>query len=87
MDRVVEQAADQELEAEIIDPLAVALVDLAGGGDPAIHETVADGQGHGQEPVVAGGAGGVLADRVEQLVEQGLAQALTVEGARSKRVG
>ena len=81
VDRVAQEAADQELEREIVDPLAVALVDLPRRRHPAVDQPVADGQRQGHEPVVPGRVPRVLADRVDQLVEDGLAQALPVEAA------
>ena len=79
---VGEQAADQEFEAEIVDPLAVGVVDGAGGGHPAVDETIAHGQGQREEPVVPGGVLRVLADLIDQLAENGPAEAFRVEAQR-----
>ena len=84
---VGEQAADQEFEAEIVDPLAVGVVDGAGRGHPAVDEPVAHGERQGEEPVVAGGVLRVLADLVDQLAEDGPAEAFRVEAQRGKADG
>jgi hypothetical protein len=60
-----EQAADQELEAEIVDPLAAALVGLARARHPAVDQPVAHRERQGDEPVVPGGGLRVLADLVD----------------------
>ena len=61
---VAHQAADQELERQIVDALGLVVVGLLGGFDPAFDDAVAhDGNRCGQ-PVVRGRHGGVLADPV-----------------------
>ena len=71
---VAQQAPDQELQAEIIDPLGARRMRLAGGGHPALDDVVADGQDGRGQPVVASRIGGVLADPVHQRVNNGVGQ-------------
>jgi hypothetical protein len=78
------ESADQELEAEIVDPLAVVVVDGARRGHPAVDQPVAHGERQCHEPVVAGGVLRVLADLVDQLAENGLPEAFLVEAERGK---
>ena len=67
--RVGEQAADQEFQAEIIDPLAAGVVALLFRGQPVVHDAVAQRQRRRLVPVVLGRHAGVLADRQPQLGE------------------
>ena len=67
--RVGEQAADQEFEREIIDPLAAGVVALLFGRQPAVHDAVAQRQRRRLVPVALGRHAGVLADRQPQLGE------------------
>ena len=69
--RVGEQAADQEFEREVIDPLAAGVVALLFGHQPAVHDAVAQRQRRGLVPVAPGRHPGVLADRQPQLGEDG----------------
>ncbi len=66
---VVQQAADEEFEGKVIDPLLAAAISLAGVVHPVIDHVIARGQGDGFEPVVVEGVLRVLADRVGQLVQ------------------
>ena len=70
-EHVGKQAADQELEREIVDALASLRVARAFGREPAMDDTVADGVRGRHEPVAVGGRGGILADRQRQLGEYG----------------
>ena len=67
--RIGEQPADQEFQAEVIDPLAAGVVALLLGDQPAVHDAVAQRQRRRLVPVVPGGHAGVLADRKPQLGE------------------
>ena len=67
--RIGEQTADQELQAEIIDPLAAGVVAPLFRSQPVVHDAVAQRQRRRLVPVVAGGHAGVLADRKPQLGE------------------
>ena len=86
--RIGEQAADQEFEAEVIDPLAAGVVALLFGGQPAVHDAVAQRQRRRLVPVVPGRHAGVLADRKPQLGEDGaldLGQRQFVDGLIRRR--
>ena len=65
--RIGEQPADQELETEIVDPLAPRIVALLFRCQPAVHDAVAQRQRGGLVPVVLGRHAGVLADREPEL--------------------
>ena len=67
--RVGEQAADQEFEREVIDPLAAGVVALLLGRQPAVHDAVAQRQRRRLVPVAPGRHAGVLADRKPELGE------------------
>ena len=67
--RVGEQPPDQEFEREVIDPLAAGVVVLLLGGQPAVHDAVAQRQRRGLVPVALGRHAGVLADGKPQLGE------------------
>ena len=67
--RIGEQAADQEFEREVIDPLAAGIVALLFGHQPAVHDAVAQRQRRRLVPVALGRHAGVLADRKPQLGE------------------
>ncbi len=67
--RIGEQAADQEFEREIIDALAAGVVALLFGRQPAVHDAVAQRQRCRLVPVAPGRHPGVLADRQPQLGE------------------
>ena len=67
--RVGEQAADQEFEREVIDPLAAGIVALLLGRQPAVHDAVAQRQRRRLVPVALGRHAGVLADRKPELGE------------------
>ena len=66
---IAEQPADQEFQAEVIDPLAAGIVALLLRGEPAVHDAVAQRQRRRLVPVVPGRHAGVLADRQPQLGE------------------
>ncbi len=72
--RVVEQAADEEFQREIVNALAALCVGGTGGGDPALDDAVAHGERGGDEPVALGGDDRVAADGVGQLGNDGAAQ-------------
>ena len=67
--RVGEQAADQEFEREVIDPLAAGVVALLFGRQPAVHDAVAQCQRGCLVPVPPRRHAGVLADRKPELGE------------------
>ncbi len=67
--RVGEQAADQEFEREVIDPLAAGVVALLFGGQPAVHDAVAQRQRGRLVPVPPCRHAGVLADRKPEFGE------------------
>ncbi len=71
---VDQQAADQEFEGEVIDPLALVRVGRAGGLHPAVDDAVAHGECGGDEPVPVGGDERVLADGIGELGDDGAAQ-------------
>ena len=77
-ERVEQQAADQELEREIVDPLAAALRRLLPGQQPAIDHRIPQRQGGGDEPVPVAGGRGLLADLVGELVQDVAAPAQRV---------
>ncbi len=68
---VGQEPADQELQREVVNPLAALVVHDPGRGEPAVDDAVADGQGGGDEPVVVAGHDRVLADGIGQLGDQG----------------
>ena len=67
VERIGEQAADQEFEREIIDALGSGVVAFLFGGEPAVHDTVAQRQRRGLVPVAPRRHAGVLADCEPQL--------------------
>ena len=69
--RVEQQPADQELERQVVDPLAPVGVDLGGRVQPAIDDEVAGGEGDGEKPVARARDLRDLADRVGQLGQHG----------------
>ena len=87
--RVGEQPANQELQAEVIDPLAAGVVALLFGEQPAVHDAVAQRQRRRLVPVVPGGHRGILADRKRQLGEDralDLAQRQFIDRGVERRV-
>ena len=74
VERVAQQAADQELEAEIIDPFRPRRVRRLGRGHPAVDDVVTHGQDRRGEPVVRPRRSRVLADAVDQRVEDGVGE-------------
>ena len=81
-DCVAHQPADQELEAEIIDPLRAAGVGLARRRHPAVDGAVAHDQDRRLQPVVGLGDLGILADPIDQPLHDFLRQGVGVGGAR-----
>jgi len=73
-DGILQQAADEKLHREIVDALAALAVDAAGRLEPRIDESVADHTRQRQPPVRQRRGGGVLANRVAQLVVDRIAQ-------------
>jgi hypothetical protein len=71
---VEQQPPDQELEREVIHPLAALPVGAVGGLDPAVDDVVAHGERGGGVPVVVARARAVLAHRVDELGVDRLAQ-------------
>src|SRR4029077_5716090 len=70
-EHVRQQAADQELEREVVDALAALGMAGALRGEPAMDDPVADGERGGQKPIAIGGRAGILPDRQDQLGEHG----------------
>ena len=66
-ERVLEQAADQEFEREIVDALAARALGLADRGHPAVDDLVAHGENRRGQPVVVQRHGRLLADVVDEL--------------------
>jgi len=64
---VGEQPADQEFQAEVIDPLAPLVVALLFRDQPAVHDAVAQRQRRRLVPVAPGCHAGILADRQPEL--------------------
>ena len=69
VERIGEQAADQEFERKVIDPLAPRIVAFLLRGQPAMHDPVAQRQRRSLVPIVLGRHAGVLADRETKLGE------------------
>ena len=65
-ERVAQQPADQEFEAEIIDALGPLGMGVAGRFHPALDDVVADGQDGRGQPVMRAGGLLVLADALDQ---------------------
>ncbi len=65
--RVGEEAADQEFEREVIDALAARVVAQFFRRQPAVHDAVAQCERCGLVPIVPGRHTGVLADRKPEL--------------------
>ncbi|MCY1399398.1 hypothetical protein D9M71_144520 [compost metagenome] len=63
---VDQQAADEEFQREVVDPLALAAVDRPGRFLPAVDQVLAGRQGDGLEPVMVEGIRRVLAYRIAQ---------------------
>ena len=75
---VHQQAADQELDGEVVDLLAAGLVAAPRRAHPAVDDAVAHGQRQRHEPVARARGARVLADGVDQLGQDRLAQLLAV---------
>ena len=89
--RIGQQAAEQELEGEVVDALGMACVVGAGRGHPALGDVVAGGERGGDEPVPVGGDDRVAADREGELGDDKVAQggdvlALVGQGDAGSRV-
>ena len=69
--RVEQKAADEELEGEVIDPLAAVGVDFRSGFQPAVDNNVPGGKSDGEKPVARAGHLGNLAHRVGQFRKNG----------------
>ena len=70
-EHVRQQAADQELEREVVDALAALGMAGALRGEPAMDDPIADGERGRQKPIAIGGRAGILPDRQDQLGEHG----------------
>ncbi len=81
-ERVAQQAADQELEGEVIDALAARRVDLVRGVHPPVDDPVAGGEHGRDQPVPLRSAAGILAHLVGELGEDRLAKGLDVAPRR-----
>ena len=81
-DRVAQQPADEKLQAEIIDPLCPRSMCLSGRGHPAIDDIVAHRQDGRGEPVVRPRGAGILADTVDQRVEDRSGEQIVFGGRR-----
>ena len=71
---VVEQAADQELQREVINPLLAFAVDLPGVVHPVFDHVITRSQGDGFEPVMVEGVIGVFAHGVGEFGQDGVAE-------------
>jgi len=79
-ERVEEHAADEELQREVIDPLATISIAALRRLAPAIDHVVAGGEAHGDEPVVFPRVRRLAGDRVTQLGEDRRAERVDVDG-------
>jgi hypothetical protein len=84
-ERIAQQAADQEFEAEIIDPLALGLVGAVGRGEPVVDNVIAQGQHRGIVPVMRLGRAFGLADTVMQGIENARFEGRRLAGQASIR--
>ena len=80
--RVAHQPADQELEAEVVDPLLALEVGRAGGVHPVFDRPVAGDEDDRLQPVVRLGDLRVLADAVGQPLDDLAGEDLGVGGTR-----
>ncbi len=83
--RIDQQAADQELEREIINPLLVLVVDAVGRGDPVLDHDIARRVRDRHEPVALARRHWVLRDYVLELVEHRLLELFGGIGAHARR--
>ena len=65
------QAADQELQRQVVNPLGVGLVIVPRGLHPAIDKPIPDAVSRCGEPVATGGGSRVLTHRVNQTFQKG----------------
>ena len=84
-ERLEQQPADQELEREVVDPLLLALIGRARRIHPAVDDAVAHGKRRRHEPVVVARGGRVLADRIGELRQDGVAKARRIDARRGGR--
>ena len=89
VDRVAQQAADQEFHRQVADALLAAGLGALGGFHPLVDDPVADDQRRRLEPVVAPRLGRGLADGVGQLLDDLPGQRLRVvlAGCRCRGTG
>jgi hypothetical protein len=66
---IAQQSADQEFQAQVVNPLAAFVIGLAGGFHPAIDDHVAQRQAGGGIPVMRLGRAFVLAHPVAQHID------------------
>ena len=78
--RVVQQAADQEFEREIVDALSALAIRRARRVEPAVDDAVADRQRGGHEPVMIERAAAILAHHVRELGDDGVSHVLRRTG-------
>lgn len=90
-ERINQKTADQKFEAEIVNALAPAALDLVVGRDPAFDNPVADRQRCRDKPIARPRCGNALADGIGQFVDNGAADlgdtGLGFHGAASGRSG
>jgi hypothetical protein len=79
---IAHQAPDQELEAEVVDALRARFVGLARRGHPALDRPVAHDQDRGLQPVVRLRDRWILADAIEQPLDDLAREAFGIVGAR-----
>ena len=72
--RITQQSADQELQRQVVDPLALAVIGLAGGFHPPVDDPVAHCQHGCGQPVMRLGNAPVLADAVNQPLDDFIGQ-------------
>ena len=75
---IAHQPADQEFQAQIIDPAPLFLIGLVGGLDPGVDHPVADREDDGMQPVMRLGCLGILADAIGQSLDNLMGQNLRV---------
>ncbi len=71
---VVKQAADEEFQREVINPLLAFAVNTARMVHPVVDHLVAGGQGNGFKPVVVEGVVGVFTHRVSEFGQDSIAE-------------
>ena len=79
---IEQQAADQEFEREIVNPLGTLVIGIARRIHPAVDDAVAHRKADRRQPVMRLGDDRILADRIGQLFEDFCGERPRVGGAR-----